>query len=223
VDHKKINVLVCDAHSMSAELIVRALDCAIIHGYAVTARSVDHANLEKITTDWSPDILLFSLVRNDAAQNHFHAMRRMKQVHAELGVLLLLDSPEKNLIIEAFRSGATGVLYRGQPFDALCKAIVSVHEGQVWARSEDLHFLLEALSTMVSTKVVNARGTSLLSEREQQVLRLVSEGLTNKEIAKTLNLSEHTVKNYLFRMFDKLGVSTRVELILYAVNQSVAA
>jgi DNA-binding NarL/FixJ family response regulator len=159
----------------------------------------------------------------DADVNHFHAIRRVKNSDPELGVLLLLDSPQKGLVVEGFRAGATGILYRGQPFDDLCKAIVSVHEGQVWARSEDLHFLLEALSTMVSTKVVDAKGASLLSEREQQILRLVSEGLTNKEIARTLKLSEHTVKNYLFRMFDKLGVSTRVELILYAVNQSAAA
>ena len=208
---------------MSAELIVRALDGATIHGYSVSASSVVHDELPRAIEELNPDIVIFSPAKADAGLNHFHTIRMIRRTDSGLGILLLLDNPEKHLIIEGFRAGATGVLYRGQPFESLCKAIVSVHEGQVWARSEDLHFLLEALSTMVSTKVVNARGTSLLSEREQQVLRLVSEGLTNKEIAKTLRLSEHTVKNYLFRMFDKLGVSTRVELILYAVNQSVAA
>ena len=220
---KSLKVLVCDTHCMSAELIVKALDASMVYGYQVQAKSTDHQALETEAAEWSPDTVVFSLSHNEAVADHFIALRRLKKMDLAVAVLLLLDAPEKGMIVEGFRSGATGILYRGQPFDALCKAIVSVHEGQVWARHEDLHFLLEALSSMVSTKVVNARGTSLLSEREQQVLRLVSEGLTNKEIAKALKLSEHTVKNYLFRMFDKLGVSTRVELILYAVNQSAAA
>src|SRR6202022_2436248 len=64
----------------------------------------------------------------------------------------------------------------------------------------------------------DARGALLLSKREQEVVRCVSEGLTNREIASRLKLSGHTVKNYIFKIFDKLGVSTRVELVLYAFS-----
>ena len=66
-------------------------------------------------------------------------------------------------------------------------------------------------------RLVDASGISL-SKREQDVVRCVAEGLTNREIAHRLNLTEHTVKNYLFRIFDKLGVSSRVEVVLYAFN-----
>jgi DNA-binding CsgD family transcriptional regulator len=69
-------------------------------------------------------------------------------------------------------------------------------------------------------RVVNADGLRLLTKREEDVVRLLAEGLQNREIAHELNLSEHTVKNYLFHIFDKLGVSSRVELILYAVSSS---
>jgi two-component system, NarL family, response regulator DegU len=65
---------------------------------------------------------------------------------------------------------------------------------------------------------VSTKGNTLLTPREEQVVALVAEGLANKEIAQELALSEHTVKKYLFRIFDKLGISTRVELVLYAVN-----
>jgi len=65
---------------------------------------------------------------------------------------------------------------------------------------------------------VNARGGKLLTPREEQVVALVAEGLQNRDIAQELNLSEHTVKKYLLRIFDKVGISTRVELVLYAVN-----
>ena len=66
--------------------------------------------------------------------------------------------------------------------------------------------------------MLNTRGTSLLTPREEQVVALVAEGLGNRQIASELNLSPHTIKKYLFRIFEKLGVSTRVELVLYAVN-----
>src|SRR5882762_1295676 len=72
---------------------------------------------------------------------------------------------------------------------------------------------------------VNTCGTSLPTPREEQVVALVAEGLSNREVALELGLSEHTIKKYLFRIFDKLGISTRVEFVLYAVahgNQRVA-
>jgi DNA-binding NarL/FixJ family response regulator len=66
--------------------------------------------------------------------------------------------------------------------------------------------------------VLNSRGHQLLTPREEQVVALVAEGLSNRDTARELNLSEHTIKKYMFRIFDKLGISSRVELVLYAVN-----
>ena len=74
-----------------------------------------------------------------------------------------------------------------------------------------------SVHTNTTLRVVDAQGSNLLSKREEDVVHLVAEGLGNREIAQQLNLSKHTVKNYLFRIFDKLGVSNRVELVLYAV------
>ena len=91
--------------------------------------------------------------------------------------------------------------------------------GQVWVNTAQMEFVLEALAGLTPFKVVDAKGRVLLSAREQEVLLCVAEGLTNREIASRLRLSEHTVKNYLFRIFDKLGVSSRVEMVLYAVSQ----
>src|SRR5947209_2604108 len=81
-----------------------------------------------------------------------------------------------------------------------------------------MNYLLELISEVPSLRVFNTQGEQLLSPREEQVVALVAEGLGNREIAHELNLSEHTVKKYLFRIFEKLGISTRVELVLYAVN-----
>lgn len=85
-------------------------------------------------------------------------------------------------------------------------------------RIEQLNYILEMISEVPSMRVLNSNGQNLLTPREEQVVALVAEGLGNRQIAIELNLSEHTVKKYLFRIFEKLGISTRVELVLYAVN-----
>ena len=77
---------------------------------------------------------------------------------------------------------------------------------------------MRAFSQLTPMRVVNSDGLRLLTNREEDVVRLVAEGLQNRDIARQLELSEHTIKNYLFHIFDKLGVSSRVELVLYAVS-----
>ena len=98
-----------------------------------------------------------------------------------------------------------------------------MHKGQIWASSNELQFLLEALAEAAPLRVVNAQGINLLTKREGQVVHLVAEGLTNRGISRELNISEHTVKNYLFRIFDKLGVSSRVELTICAFSNQPPA
>ena len=99
------------------------------------------------------------------------------------------------------------------------KCIRCVGAGQVWASSEQLELLIRSLSHLGSLKVTNVMGDSLLSQREEQVLHLLADGLSNRDLAKALKLSEHTVKNHLFRIFDKLGVSNRMEAVLYAISR----
>jgi DNA-binding CsgD family transcriptional regulator len=104
-----------------------------------------------------------------------------------------------------------------------CKCIQVVHRGQVWASSQQIDYLIDLISQVPSLRVINANGNRLLTPREEQVVALVAEGLSNREIAQELKLSEHTIKKYVFRIFDKLGISTRVELVLYAVNPATTA
>jgi DNA-binding NarL/FixJ family response regulator len=90
-------------------------------------------------------------------------------------------------------------------------------EGQVWVDSKQMLYLLEALTGNCTGQRETASAPAKLTRREESVVRLVVQGMVNREIAHQLHLSEHTIKNYLFRIFDKLGVSNRVELALYAV------
>jgi DNA-binding NarL/FixJ family response regulator len=121
-------------------------------------------------------------------------------------------------LIDTFRSGAHGVVFRDEPLETLSKCIHAVHQGQVWANSQQLGYVLEALTRALPLRLQDANGISLLAKREEDVVRLVAEGMSNREISRQLELSEHTVRNYLYSIFEKLGVSTRVELVLYCLQ-----
>jgi DNA-binding NarL/FixJ family response regulator len=101
----------------------------------------------------------------------------------------------------------------------LYKCSYAVYEGQVWASSEEVRFIIEAMTQGEKSLIKNANGTRLLTKREEELVQLVAEGRTNRDISLHLTLREHTVRNYLFRIFNKLGTSNRLELALYVLKQ----
>ena len=133
-------------------------------------------------------------------------------------VVMLLDSDSPALVVEAFRKGARGVFCRSDSIAMLSRCIHRVHEGQLWINGLQIECLLEALDGAFDSRLVNAHGVELLSKRERDVTRCLAAGLTNREIAQELKISHNTVKNYLFRIFNKLGVSSRVEVVIYAAS-----
>jgi DNA-binding NarL/FixJ family response regulator len=145
-------------------------------------------------------------------------LRRLHIAYPGVAKVLLLDSYDREMVVNAFRSGARGLFcFSESSFRLLCRCIQVVQRGQVWANAEQIDYLIELVSQVPSLRVINSRGAKLLTPREEQVVALVAEGLSNREVAQELALSEHTIKKYLFRIFDKLGISTRVELVLYAL------
>jgi two-component system nitrate/nitrite response regulator NarL len=162
-----------------------------------------------------PQIAVISAKLGEPSVGAFDLVREIRAQSPGTRVIVLLDSSERSSVTEAFRAGAQGVFCRTEPFRLLAKCIQCVDSGQVWASSAELQYVLEALAQPGLAGCLNING-GLLSVRETDVVRCVAEGLTNREIAQRLKLTEHTVKNYLFRVFDKLGVSSRVEVVLYA-------
>jgi DNA-binding NarL/FixJ family response regulator len=150
-------------------------------------------------------------------------LRELQSIHPEIGFILLLDSYDRDLVVNAMRAGARGLFCRAtQPFRALCRCISVVHQGQFWANTEQMGYLVEALNHATPARVLNVRGEGLLTPREDQVVRLVAEGIGNREVALQLGVKVNTVKKSLLRIYDKLGVSNRVELVLYALTHSGA-
>ncbi len=146
-------------------------------------------------------------------------LRRFHLSHPQIPKILLVDTCDRELVVSAFRSGARGIFpITNSDLRLLCKCLLRVAAGQIWANTEQLNYLMDLISEVPSLRVLNSGGSSLLTPREEQVVALVAEGMGNRQVARELNLSEHTIKKYLYRVFEKLGISTRVELVLYAVN-----
>jgi DNA-binding NarL/FixJ family response regulator len=218
---RSIRVVVADGTRMGSQLISEALQGDprfAVAGFCSTSREL----LESVSAS-SPDVVVVNVSLDEQTMRGFEVTRQLRTSYPETKVIILLDSPKRDLVIRAFGSGAKGVFCRAQSIDVLRNCICIVHAGQVWASSEELQFVLETFAENAPSRLVDSSGTVLLSKREQDVVQCVTEGLTNKEIAQRLELSEHTVKNYMFRIFDKLGVSTRVEMVLYAFSQRAAA
>jgi DNA-binding NarL/FixJ family response regulator len=213
---KVIRVLAADATRMNSQLLAAALERD--KRFQVLDPAPDARGIIAAAAEEKPAVVVISAELDEDKRKGFEVARELHALHAETRVVMLLDSSERSQVVEAFRAGARGVFCRSESLMALARCIQCVSEGQIWANSKELRYLLEALGEALPLRVIDARGAALLSKRELEVVRCVAEGLSNREIAQRLGLTEHTVKNYLFRIFDKLGVSKRVEVVLYAYS-----
>lgn len=211
-----IRVLAADSNIMSSQLLASALQRD--HRFHVLEAAPDDESILSAVTREKPSVLILGAEGNGNRGKRLEIVREARGACPETRVVMLLDSAERSQVVEAFRAGVRGVFSRNGSLKSLAKCIYCVHQGQIWANSKELRYLLDALGEALPLRVTDAKGTQLLSRREQEVVRCVAEGLSNREIAQRLGLTEHTVKNYLFRIFDKLGVSKRVEVVLYAYS-----
>jgi DNA-binding NarL/FixJ family response regulator len=213
-DHaERIRVLAADSTRMSSQLLAESLSQD--RQFEVTGIEPKGASILEAVAQKRPHVVLVSATLEDSASLGFDLSRQIRASHPQTRVVLLMDTSNPAAVVEAFRCGAQGVFSRTESSKTLAKCISSVHQGQVWANSSELRYLLDALRESEPMRLLDSRGEAILSKREQEVVSCVAEGLSNREIASRLKLTEHTVKNYLFRIFDKLGVSSRVEVVLY--------
>ena len=212
-----ISVLVADSNRMQAQLLTRALRR---HSeLQVTTCPLDTLAILDAAAARLPAVALVSLSPPAQVTDTLAILHSFHISHPAIPKVLLLDSCDRDLAVAAYRAGARGIFnIADSNLRLLRKCLLRVAQGQIWASTEHLNYLIDLVSEVPSLRVVNAGGRPLLTPREEQVVALVAEGLGNRQIARELNLSEHTIKKYLFRIFEKLGISTRVELVLYAVN-----
>jgi DNA-binding NarL/FixJ family response regulator len=213
---KTIRIVVADSNQMSCELLSEAL--AKRPGISIAASVADGESMLRSTHALKPDVVLVSAALQDGPVNVMSISQAVSSRTPECPWVLMLDQTEAQVVVSAFRAGAMGVFSRAQSdVNLLAKCIRKVAEGEIWVDNKQMLYLVEAVTLKEPEPAATASVHCQLTPREESVVRLVVQGMVNREIADTLRLSEHTIKNYLFRIFDKLGVSNRVELALYAV------
>ncbi len=216
---KPIPIIVADANVMASHFVCAELKRHSEFDLVGCAATV--GELLGLFERHKAKVALISATLQDGLLSGLAIFPHLREKYPDVRLILMIDHPEPELVVEAFRAGARGIFtcYESQ-FDALCKCISCVHSGQVWANALQMNCLIDAVAQVSAVRLVNAKGTNLLSKREEEVVRQVAEGLSNHDIAQQLHLSDHTVKNHLFHIFEKLGISNRVELVLYTVSHS---
>src|SRR5579863_6977963 len=214
---KAVRVLVADSSRIHTQLLSEALkrDPEL----DVVSWNTDPHGLLAAALAGDINVLAVSSALNGHPARGLDTLRELRVARPSVRAVVLLDSRKPEAILDAFRAGARGVFNRDSSVEMFCKCIRSVHQGQIWADSADVALVIEALASTPRMHVPAAEGLSLLSKREAEVVQCLVQGLTNREIAERLGLSQHTVKNYLFRVFDKLGVSNRTELLFMTLSQ----
>jgi two-component system, NarL family, nitrate/nitrite response regulator NarL len=180
--------------------------------FEIVAAAAPADILSSITT-LKPHLALISADFEDAAKKGLQVARTLTRLDPSVRIVILLEMSTRESVIAAFRCGAAGVFCRTESLSELPICIDRVSRGEIWASKNHSEFLLETLRSTPSCDGIGSGKIDQLSNRELQVAGLAAQGESNKQIADCLGLSEHTVKNYLFHVFEKLGVSNRFELL----------
>jgi two-component system, NarL family, nitrate/nitrite response regulator NarL len=214
-----IRLVIADDHPIFRDGLRRLLEAE--SDLKVIGEARDGAEAVKLARQLKPDIMLLDL----AMPKHpgLEALRDLSNGEANsVRVILLTAAAEKKEIVEALQLGARGVVLKDSATQLLLKAIHTVMAGEYWVGRESVSNLVQYLRNLVQSSGDEAKQKKFgLTPRELEIVSAVVAGFANKEIAEYFKISEDTVKHHLSNIFDKLGVSTRLELALFAVNQSL--
>ena len=223
MDNRKsqpIRILLADDHPIFRDGLRRLLEAE--PDLKVVGEACDGAEAVKMARQLKPDIMLLDLAMPRTPG--LEALREMSSGPASnsVRVILLTAAAEKKQIVEALQLGARGVVLKDSATQLLLKSIHTVMSGEYWVGRESVSNLVQYLRNLVQSSGEEAKQKKFgLTPRELEIVSAVVAGYSNKEIAEYFKISEDTVKHHLSNIFDKLGVSTRLELALFAVNQAL--
>ena len=209
-----IRVLIAESSRMNCQLVQSAFQRGR-QKISVVGATVDTSNALSVLQEHEPDVAVVSARMISGPSDGYDLVRSIRSLRVRTRIIMLLESRERHAVVDAFRFGAHGVVFRDEPPQVLQKCIRAVCGGQIWANSEDLNHVVEALTQAMPLIAKDPSGAEKLTQREREIVTLLCQGLPNREIASQLKLSEHTIKNYIQHIYDKIGVSNRTELAVY--------
>ncbi len=228
---QKIRIVVADDHPIFRDGLCRLL--ALEEDFEVVAQAQDGRQVLEILQQLEPDILLLDLKM--PGLDGLATLQRLQAARNKTRVIVLTASDDKNEFVQAMKLGTSGIVLKQTATELLIKSIRKVHAGEIWL---DSHTTAAVIRQFVAAEEAAAppppppppqqaqsatrdRERSPLSQREREIVALVAQGFKNKEMAEKMFISEQTVKNHLHNIFDKLGVSDRLELALYAIHNNL--
>ncbi len=216
---RSIRIVVADDHPVVRIGVSNML--AECEGFEVVGEATDGDEAITATLELQPDILLLdvSMPRLPGLE----AMRAIMNGPSNAKILLLTSTITTQQIIEALQIGARGIVLKDALANHLQTAIRTVFTGDYWIGGKRVVNLVSALHELMQKAAVPQRKTYGLTPRELEVVGCIVEGCSNRDIAKQFTLSEETVKRHLSNIFDKTGVSTRLELALFAIAHQLVA
>ena len=221
----KIRIVVADDHPIFRDGLCKLL--ALEEDFEVVAQAQDGREVLDVLQQYEPDILLLDLKM--PGLDGLGTLQRLQTARNRTRVIVLTASDDKNEFVQAMKLGTSGIVLKQTATDLLIKSIRKVHAGEIWL---DSHTTAAVIRQFVSAEDMpppqqaavaapRERERSPLSQREREIVALVAQGFKNKEMAEKMFISEQTVKNHLHNIFDKLGVSDRLELALYAIHNNL--
>ena len=220
----KIRIVVADDHPIFRDGLCRLL--ALEEDFQVVAQAQDGRQVLDVLQQFEPDILLLDLKM--PGLDGLATLQRLQAAKNRTRVIVLTASDDKNEFVQAMKLGTSGIVLKQTATELLIKSIRKVHAGEIWLDSHTTAAVIrqfvandEAPAAPMPQTQSRERERSPLSQREREIVALVAQGFKNKEMAEKMFISEQTVKNHLHNIFDKLGVSDRLELALYAIHNNL--
>ena len=222
--NSKIRIVVADDHPIFRDGLCKLL--ALEEDFEVVAQAQDGRQVLDVLQQYEPDILLLDLKM--PGLDGLATLQRLQVAKNKTRVIVLTASDDKNEFVQAMKLGTSGIVLKQTATELLIKSIRKVHAGEIWLDSHTTAAVIrqfvandDAPPPVPQTSAPRDRERSPLSQREREIVALVAQGFKNKEMAEKMFISEQTVKNHLHNIFDKLGVSDRLELALYAIHNNL--
>lgn len=210
-----IRVLIADDHAIFRDGLRKLLDSD--DQVTVVGEASSGAECIQLLGKLKPDVLLLDLRMPD--KDGLAVLEAVNFDTTPTRVIVVTAAEDDRDVVRAMRLGARGIVLKQSATDLLIKSIHKVHAGEIWL---DQHMTAEVMKAFqASSESGSRREKPLLSDREKEIVQLVAQGYRNREIGEKLFISEQTVKNHLHNIFDKLGVSDRLELALYALHHRI--